>query len=1210
MSITRRTKLILVIVAACLQFSSALSADAVSYNGCAYTPVEGAKVTVSGPELVVSDGGATGTTAPTVPYELSFDARMPKPTAGAPDFGVGQVWFSVDYGGEFDRLAFAIRGGNIQSVIVLSYAQNQPPSPSRGSLWSSTHAALNNSFRRLAKEIKPGQWFHVRVIIAGESVSVEIDGRPAAYYQRKMIPGRSFCLGGSWQENRFRNISLRHLDKSAVPSESSISPVRNSNRQAADRKNYKPTLLPEIRGSATLNVSLDGKWLLKPVQEKPSDPVNPVSQDMDWHVVSVPSFWNVTGWWIFGQGLREVSQSYLTEELNRCEKQTFDWRKTRSAYYRKWLNVPGDWAGRRVCVTFNAVASACVVYCNGNEVGRNLGMFKHFTVDISKYIKPGQKNLLALWVNNGISDDSAASKDTGIVAVTMPITSDMLSGIPKGMFSTPAEDDGKPMPERQGGIWQSVTLHVSRDIRISDVWSQVGLDKLSLDISANGAGVNFNGASARIKVMGKSGRALISSTVPWKPNKVTLNEQTMSVSFQKLKPKLWSPNNPNLYRLTVDIVRGNQVMDSQSFNIGFRTFETKGDKFYLNGKPFRWLGADTPPHGLRPNDRQLAHSFTSFMKKSNCNATRGHASPYTEVWLDEADKQGLSVSIEGTWPWLMIRDTAIPSDTNLRVWKDEWYDLIRQLGKHPSVVIWTINNETHFLSDSNVERRIQKWDILENVVSDMRKLDPSRPISIWSGYHRHQNEASFDEMNKTSHIGNDDGDIDDYHIYAGTYTPSMLRDKSSAADAVNSVMIPGRPFLSQESATAYTDTDTGHPERSYVRSWHSQIWVGNDAYEHRNPIPYLKRQARITGEQLEAVRQTSVAGWLAFCSSTWYHNVQDAATISPYPVVESVCRALSPVLVGLNMPVRQFLAGARIEPEVFVVNDDLNAADLKKLSVVVKVESESGKTLAQSVSEFPDVPILQTKHISVPITMPGKLERAHNTLYLVLELQNSAGARLASNRYELTVCTSEYLKCNGPVIVSVADGNVDLNIISILKQAGVLVKQADSSSNSLLITSGISGSSWDSVTKYAESGGCALVFNPSDLSGLKLPEKTEIKDVPSDGECANVTNDRTSPLLNDMQNCDLAWWLNLSGGPRVYNKAIVFDGDLPSSVQVLVDHIPPHGYDNNWHAEFPVIRISVGRGSVILCTLNFSGVENDPLAARFLCNLVSYAATM
>ena len=101
------------------------------------------------------------------------------------------------------------------------------------------------------------------------------------------------------------------------------------------------------------------------------------------------------------------------------------------------------------------------------------------------------------------------------------------------------------------------------------------------------------------------------------------------------------------------------------------------------------------------------------------------------------------------------------------------------------------------------------------------------------------------------------------------------------------------------------------------------------------------------GEQIEAVRRLRVAGWLAFCNGTWYHDVQHADTILPYPANESAKRALSPILVALNMPERQFFTGAMLRPKVFVINDGLPARDLHGLTVLIRVESSAGRVLSE-----------------------------------------------------------------------------------------------------------------------------------------------------------------------------------------------------------------------------------------------------------------------
>ena len=338
----------------------------------------------------------------------------------------------------------------------------------------------------------------------------------------------------------------------------------------------------------------------------------------------------------------------------------------------------------------------------------------------------------------------------------------------------------------------------------------------------------------------------------------------MSLAFTGLSPKLWTPATPNLYTLTVELSRNKQVLDSASMAIGFRTFEVSGERFLLNGKPYRWLGANMGPPGLAPNDRALAHKFTSLMKEGDQNATRAVVHPYCEVWLDEADRQGVAVSLEGTWPWLLIGNSAIPSQESLLAWKSEWLTLMKRLRRHPSIVLWTVNNEMFYLWDDDPQRRKRKWNIIQDVSPEMRRIDPTRPIVLWSGYTRVGNKSRLEAMAPGKLTGRDDGDVDDLHTYGGTYVPSFMGIREFWAKEIAKQMTAGRPFISQEHGTPYPSTDTGHTERSYIRMWMPQTSrVGNLAYESLQQSVAVPPEARSNRGRADRGRAAAPRRWMA-----------------------------------------------------------------------------------------------------------------------------------------------------------------------------------------------------------------------------------------------------------------------------------------------------------------------------------------------------------
>lgn len=176
------------------------------------------------------------------------------------------------------------------------------------------------------------------------------------------------------------------------------------------------------------------------------------------------------------------------------------------------------------------------------------------------------------------------------------------------------------------------------------------------------------------------------------------------------------------------------ILDHQSYDIGFRTFTAIGDDFYLNGRPYKVRGANHLPNILRPNDAALADWFTKIIHGKNINFSRAHSAPMTDTWFKAANKNGVAISQEGTWPWLMHggRVDSIPSPEILRLWLSEWLALVNQHKNHPSLLMWTMNNESKLYLSNHPAT----WSVLSDAIKALRQIDPTRPIVADSGYAR------------------------------------------------------------------------------------------------------------------------------------------------------------------------------------------------------------------------------------------------------------------------------------------------------------------------------------------------------------------------------------------------------------------------------------------------------------------------------------------
>jgi beta-galactosidase len=466
---------------------------------------------------------------------------------------------------------------------------------------------------------------------------------------------------------------------------------------------------------------------------------------------------------------------------------------------------------------------------------------------------------------------------------------------------------------------------------------------------------------------------------------------------------LGKADHPNLYLLRTQLLANGKVIDEKITTVGFKTFEARGNRLYLNGKPYFLRGADMPPHGLAPNDKALADKFMKMMHDGNTMATRFHVSPPSKIWMDACDKYGVGASVGENWPWVLMGDTPIPDPKLIQAWKDEWREIVRANRNHPSLMIWTISNESYFEGgrDKDKARSVEKFRIFSDVIKSARALDPDAMVVFHSGYVR--SEADYRDVLKPN--GLDDGDIDDSHHYWGWYNRSPFH--LDVAKDVEKRRFEGRPLISQEASTGYPDQDTGHPTESYIIN-HSvpQSWVGQYGLYTARPDMFLETHAQITKEYAEKIRRDRnyLSGWMIFANCCWFRDVYDPDRIAPYPVYGEVKKAYEPVLVSLANPNRHFEAGRTFDGDVYVVNDDPDRPKLTNLTLRWRIFGKSFDPGASGVVSVPDCPYDGKTKAAVEFRVPTNLPLDRSNMTLALELRQGDDV-ISRNDYPL-ICAS------------------------------------------------------------------------------------------------------------------------------------------------------------------------------------------------------------
>jgi len=950
-------------------------------------------------------------------------------------------------------------------------------------------------------------------------------------------------------------------------------------------------------------ISLTGEWLYKPgYLVKANEQPQLAESQAGFVPVPVPQLLNRTQWWL------DDSEDFKKFEAERLKKLGFDTSRAEDGWYQLQLDVPALPKNRRIFIAFDGVAMKSKAFCNGQLLGEHAGMFSRFGYDLTPYLKMG-RNVISVFVS--MEKIPASTLSLG-QAVTVNLTASKILTLSKGMFG-PLSPDADNRSYDLHGIWQPVKLVVRDAGVIEDAWFIPALDGARVQIEMRSLAGNQSAVLKARWTDAKTNKVFATA----EPVAVELNENktTQNLTIRNLKPKLWTPAVPNLYRLDVTLEsKSGEILDKWTHKVGFRTFETRGNKFYLNGKPYWLRGANQLPYGKNSWDTALPRKLIKLMHDGNQRVTRTHATPWNEAWLDAADEIGLGVSVEGIRPWALAGKIGATPPDMFAHWLMENEDVVRRGRNHPSVLLWTIGNEMLLRDDKNLE----KWRQLSEVVKQTRRLDPFRPVVADSTYKR---ETDFyNETLKPNNI--DDGDVDDIHRYRGWYSDSPF-----VVDTITDIKIltPNRPLIGQEISTGYPDLDTGLPVLRYTRDLLTpQAWVGKDSYPGSDPAIFLEHHRAMTkryAEQLRFQRGERTAGFMMFSAECWFAHSYDAQTVKPYPVYEAMRDAWSPVGLALETGRRRFFAGEEIETAVFITNDDEQFRDFRGLTLrVAFVDEKTKKEIAAAdVGKIENLPYYAGVRLPVRLRVPPT-KAARQSLNLVFRL--SDGKTEISRTLDKIETFAKPANTTAPLAGSRAvtlllgdDLRKFVGDAKIFQTISDEMPANSEASHTVLLTGGEDSSKTLQTggrgRELVEQGATAILFSPGKSAVDLFPNDVlSVRNVT--GEYADHAPSANTKLTDGLKAMDIKWW-GRKNDWRVFVAGSAHRLKKGGAARELIRFIPSHGYISAERVPEQLMtvlfEIPLGKGRVWVCDLDLEeSVAVDPAAQLLTLNLLRTAA--
>ena len=431
-------------------------------------------------------------------------------------------------------------------------------------------------------------------------------------------------------------------------------------------------------------LSLEGTWKFNWVanaDERPTDFYKTDLDDSKWNNIQMPGNWEMLG---YGQP-EYVNVGFAWRGHFDQQPPAVPTKDNHVGSYRREINIPSNWDGKRVIAHFGSVTSNIYLYVNGKFAGYAEDSKVAAEFDITPFLKKG-KNLIAFqtfrWCDGSWCEDQDFWR---------------LSG-----------------PARENYLYAR-----SKDHRLLDVRVETELKNNYKDGYLNITAKVQGNTLAYFGLYDPDGKEVIVTGTDNVRNGVA------KYQLRVKNVRKWSAETPNLYTLVVSpIQNGGMYLPYEivQVKVGFRKVEIKNKQFLVNGQPVLLKGADRhemdPDEGYNVSEQRMIQDIM-MMKRMNINAVRTCHYPDDPRWYDLCDKYGLYVVAEANQEshgFGYGDDAAAKKPEFAKQIMERNQHNVSMFYNHPSIVTWSMGNET-VMGDNFLQA--YKW---------IKSQDKTRPV--------------------------------------------------------------------------------------------------------------------------------------------------------------------------------------------------------------------------------------------------------------------------------------------------------------------------------------------------------------------------------------------------------------------------------------------------------------------------------------------------
>lgn len=423
---------------------------------------------------------------------------------------------------------------------------------------------------------------------------------------------------------------------------------------------------------SALFMSLNGTWKfnwVKDADSRPTDFWKTSFNDKGWDNLQVPAVWELNG---YGDPIYvNVGYAWRNQFTNNPPQVPVENNHVGS--YRREIVVPAQWKGKEIIAHFGSVTSNMYLWVNGRFVGYSEDSKLEAEFDLTPYLKPGQKNLIAFQVFRWCDGTYLEDQD---------------------FF-------------RYCGVGRDCYLYARSKKRIEDI-------RVTTDLDAE-----YRNGSLTVELKLK-GQAPVQLTLVDAQGKTVAETTAKNTGITKLEvenPHKWSAETPYLYTLKASMAGSEEVIPVA---VGFRKIELKNSQILVNGKAVLFKGADRheldPDGGYVVSPERMLQDIR-IMKEYNLNAVRTCHYPDDNLWYDLCDRYGIYVVAEANIEshGMGYGDKTLAKNPDfLKAHLERNQRNVQRGFNHPSIIFWSLGNEAGY--GPNFEE-CYKW---------IKQEDPSR----------------------------------------------------------------------------------------------------------------------------------------------------------------------------------------------------------------------------------------------------------------------------------------------------------------------------------------------------------------------------------------------------------------------------------------------------------------------------------------------------